>query len=271
MVTLSGSVLEVRARLLQVAFNPVADLNGVAQISLIVSDDDERSVSATVPVNIAPRPDGPTVSVLSTSIVIDEDDPFFFSAGFFDLEDIDSSDFVASVSVTSGTLTAVGVASATVSGFPGESGQIAGSVLFVELSLGTLMYVPEPNFNGNVTLSVTVEDDTDLTAETTVLVSVSALNDAPSVVTSASSVSVNEDDSVNLLEGGVSLSVTDPDGDSSTYSVAFSCTSCTLDAVRSVFTDIAGERHRDSHFRGNGLGRLEYGPEYRCLFAGARF
>ncbi len=133
---------------------------------------------------------------------------------------------LAAVSNTAPVLSAIGnrslnedaSISVSLSASDGEGDSLTYSLTSASSSLGasisgsTLSIAPTANYNGSGTLTVQVSDGS-LTDSETITVTVNAVNDAP-VLATVSSQSVNEDSS-RL----VSLSATDVDGDSLTYSV----------------------------------------------------
>lgn len=88
---------------------------------------------------------------------------------------------------------------------------------------GTLTYTPAPNANGTATVSVALKDDggtanggDDTSATQTFVISVTAVNDAPSF-TSGGNVTVNEDSAAYSAAWATAISVGPPDESSQTF------------------------------------------------------
>lgn len=125
--------------------------------------------------------------------------------------------------------------SITLSATDGESDPLTYSLTSVTSSLGasisgsTLSINPSANYNGSGTLTVQVSDGS-LTDSETITVTVNAVNDAP-VLATISNQTTNED-----TAKVVSLSATDVDGDSLTYSVTAAATGLSTSVSGSSLT-----------------------------------
>ncbi|MEZ9702779.1 cadherin-like domain-containing protein, partial [Vibrio sp. 10N.286.45.F3] len=81
---------------------------------------------------------------------------------------------------------------------------------------GSVTFAPNENFNGDISLDVTVIDDDGATAETTAGIEVIAVNDAP--VAGNVAYSVDEDGSITLSQEQLLAQASDVDGDALTAS-----------------------------------------------------
>lgn len=77
--------------------------------------------------------------------------------------------------------------------------------------------IPDPNYNGSLTVPVRVNDGTNNSNQFSLVVSVISVNDAPTI-TDQSPLSVNEDNSITLTIGN--LTIVDPDDSSFTIAVS---------------------------------------------------
>ena len=85
------------------------------------------------------------------------------------------------------------------------------------INVGTVIYTPNPDFNGADTFTYTISDG-QASATATVTVGVTPVNDAP--VALDNSYSVNEDSDLNVPAPGVLTNDSDPDGDALTAVLA---------------------------------------------------
>ncbi|MDN3702199.1 tandem-95 repeat protein [Vibrio artabrorum] len=83
--------------------------------------------------------------------------------------------------------------------------------IFTDNGDGTYSFAPNENFNGNVSLDVTVADEDGATAQTTAGIDVIAVNDAP--VSGDLAYSVDEDGSITLSQEQLLAQASDVDGD----------------------------------------------------------
>ncbi|GAL23574.1 T1SS secreted agglutinin RTX [Vibrio maritimus] len=88
--------------------------------------------------------------------------------------------------------------------------------IFTDNGDGTYSFAPNENFNGNVSLDVTVVDEDGATADTTAGINVIAVNDAP--VSGTVAYSVDEDGSITLNQDQLLAQASDVEGDALTAS-----------------------------------------------------
>lgn len=164
-------------------YTPNANFSGTDSFSFKANDGAADSAEATVTVNVAAVADVPVAN--PQSITVTEDVAF---SGTLTGTDADGD----ALTFSAGTVAA---AHGTVTINPG----------------GTFTYTPNANFSGTDSFSFKVNDGTSDSAEATVSVTVTAVNDLP-VVTSAT-ISTTEDTAVNGT-----LTATDAEGDALTFS-----------------------------------------------------
>ncbi|MEZ5734612.1 MAG: tandem-95 repeat protein [Novosphingobium sp.] len=164
-------------------YTPNANYNGTDSFVVTVSDGNGGTTNQTVNITIASVNDAPTVQA-SQSVSTNEDTAKQVTVSGSDVEG-DTLTYTAG-SASHGSVT-------------GGSG-------------GSFTYTPNANYNGSDSFVVTVSDGKGGTANQTVNVTVTAVNDAPTVAASQSI----------FAEGGVAKTVTvsgsDVDGDSLSYS-----------------------------------------------------
>ncbi len=181
-------------------FTPALNGNGspYTTFSFQVSDGTLFSTSATMTVNVTPVNDPPTTS--NNSVTTPEDTPITFAAASFPFSDVDTSDTLQSVKITSlpsvGTLTLGGVA-------------VTLNQIIPTASLNTLVFTPALNANGSpyTTFTFQVSDGTVFSSSATMTVNVTPVNDPPT--TSNNSVTTPEDTPVTFAAASFPFSDVD--------------------------------------------------------------
>ncbi|PTC04172.1 polymer-forming cytoskeletal family protein [Vibrio mediterranei] len=167
-------------------FAPNENFNGEVDLSFSVSDGTtttEANIDVTVEsVNDIPVAGSSTYSVNEDGLITISDDQLLAN----------SSDVEGEVSVSDVS-------------YSGTDG------IFTDNGDGTYSFAPNENFNGNVSLDVTVDDEDGATAETTAGIDVIAVNDAP--VSGNLAYSVDEDGSITLTQEQLLSQASDVDGD----------------------------------------------------------
>ncbi|WP_260115599.1 cadherin-like domain-containing protein [Vibrio sp. SS-MA-C1-2] len=79
---------------------------------------------------------------------------------------------------------------------------------------GTCSFAPNQDFNGQVSLSVTVEDDEGATADTSLIIDILPINDPP--VSGSLAYSVDEDGVITLTQAQLLAQASDVEGESLT-------------------------------------------------------
>ncbi|MCG9661591.1 tandem-95 repeat protein [Vibrio mediterranei] len=172
-------------------FAPNENFNGDVDLSFSVSDG-TTTTEANIDVTVESVNDIPVAG--STTYSVDED-------GIITISDVqllaNSSDVEGEVAVDDVS-------------YSGTDG------IFTDNGDGTYSFAPNENFNGNVSLDVTVVDEDGATAETTAGIDVIAVNDAP--VSGTVAYSVDEDGSITLNQEQLLAQASDVDGDALTAS-----------------------------------------------------
>ncbi|WP_158520907.1 choice-of-anchor Q domain-containing protein [Fuerstiella marisgermanici] len=187
-----------------------ADANGSATVT-VTADDGALTVSDTFSVTVSAVNDAPTVVTPIADVTVDEDaaDEVIDLAGVFD--DIDGDTLTLTAVSSDGTVVGTSVSGTNLTlSFPADA-------------------------NGSATVTVTADDGA-LTVSDTFSVTVSAVNDAPTVVTPIADVTVDEDaaDEVIDLAGvfddidGDTLTLTAVSSDGTVVGTSVSGTNLTL-------------------------------------------
>ncbi|MHA2688095.1 tandem-95 repeat protein [Vibrio harveyi] len=168
------------------SFAPNENFNGDVQFTFDVSDG-TGSTPAFIDVSVTPVNDPPVAG--STSYTVQEDGQITIS----------DEQLLANSSDVEGD-----VALANVS-YSGNDGS------FVDNGDGTYTFTPNENFDGNISLDVTVIDQDGATDTTTAGIDVIAVNDAPE--TSGIQAEVDEDDAITITQEQLLANATDIEGD----------------------------------------------------------
>ncbi|HHF2961899.1 TPA: tandem-95 repeat protein [Vibrio alginolyticus] len=168
------------------SFAPNENFNGDVQFTFDVSDG-TGSTPAFINVSVTPVNDPPVAG--STSYTVQEDGQITIS----------DEQLLANSSDVEGD-----VALANVS-YSGNDGS------FVDNGDGTYTFTPNENFDGNISLDVTVIDQDGATDTTTAGIDVIAVNDAPE--TSGIQAEVDEDNAITITQEQLLANATDIEGD----------------------------------------------------------
>ncbi|MEZ9984790.1 tandem-95 repeat protein [Vibrio sp. 10N.261.49.A3] len=173
-------------------FSPNENFNGDISLDVSVMDEDGATAETTAGIDVIAVNDLPVAG--STTYSVDEDNVITIS----DAQLLaNSSDIEGDVSVSDVS-------------YSGTDG------IFTDNGDGTYSFAPNENFNGNVSLDVTVADEDGATAQTTAGIDVIAVNDAP--VSGDLAYSVDEDGSITLSQEQLLAQASDVDGDALTAS-----------------------------------------------------
>ncbi len=180
----------------ELVFTPAENFNGEATITYTVSDGNGGEDTATVTVDVAPVNDAP--DAVDDADTTDEDTPITVDLLANDT-DVDGDDLT--------------VVSASV---PASQGSL------VDNGDGTVTFTPAPNFNGEATITYTIEDEDGLQDTATHVITVEPVNDDP--IACPDHYFVNEDETTGDLDGNVITNPSDngagldidPDGDTLT-------------------------------------------------------
>ncbi|MFS1490515.1 tandem-95 repeat protein [Vibrio splendidus] len=178
-------------------FAPNENFNGNVDLTYDVSDGTDV-VSANIDVQVVPINDVPVAG--TTSYTVAEDGSITLSDAqlLANSSDVEGEVFVSDV---------------TYSGTDG---------VFTDNGDGTYTFAPNENFNGDISLDVSVMDEDGATAETTAGIDVIAVNDLP--VAGSTAYSVDEDDVITLSDAQLLANSSDLEGDVSVSDVSYSGT-----------------------------------------------
>jgi hypothetical protein len=175
------------------------DANGSATITVRATDDEGLYAETTFDTTVNAVNDAPSITVPSGQTV-DEDSDITITG--FVIADIDVGEgdgtVRAELSVTNGTLALPDTDT------PAATLTIEGSLADVQASLNSIIYHADENFNGSDELNITVYDNGNSgsggelsSAEQTITITVSPVNDAPSI-TVPSGQTVDEDSDITI-------------------------------------------------------------------------
>jgi hypothetical protein len=192
----------------KVRFVPAADYNGPASFTYKASDGTADSNSATVSITVNSIDDAPVNAAPATAVMNEDETLTFTNSPLTGLavSDVDAGSSPVSVTLTAthGTVTLghpsqLGVSFTSGDGTNDVSMTFAGTLSAINAALDGTSYKPDANYNGSASLTITTDDqgatgsggplsDTD-----SVLISVNAVNDEPTVDVIANPAAINED------------------------------------------------------------------------------
>ncbi|WP_420031229.1 tandem-95 repeat protein [Vibrio toranzoniae] len=168
-------------------FLPNENFSGDISLDVIVADEDGSIDETTAGITVLEVNDPPVAG--STSYTIDEDSVLTFS----------ESQILVNASDVEGDVELVGI------NYDGSDG------IFIVNGDGTFSFAPNENFNGQVQLGVTIQDEDGATIETHINVDVLPINDPP--VSGDLAYTINEDSSVTLTQDQLLARAGDIDSD----------------------------------------------------------
>ncbi|MFA0347607.1 tandem-95 repeat protein, partial [Vibrio sp. 10N.222.55.C6] len=192
-VTYSGSdgVLEINGDGTYI-FSPNENFNGEVSLDVVVTDEDGATEATTAGITVLEVNDPPVAG--PTSYTIDEDSVLTFNESQVLLNASDIEGDVELVEIN----------------YDGPDG------IFSINGDGTCSFAPNENFNGQVQLDVTIQDEDGAQVDTFITVDVLPINDVP--VSGDLAYSVEEDGSITLSQEQLLSQASDVDGDDLTVS-----------------------------------------------------
>ncbi|MEZ9541515.1 tandem-95 repeat protein, partial [Vibrio sp. 10N.286.48.C11] len=192
-VTYSGSdgVLEINGDGTY-TFSPNENFNGEVSLDVVVTDEDGATEATTAGITVLEVNDPPVAG--PTSYTIDEDSVLTFNESQVLLNASDIEGDVELVEIN----------------YDGPDG------IFSINGDGTCSFAPNENFNGQVQLDVTIQDEDGAQVDTHITVDVLPINDVP--VSGDLAYSVEEDGSITLSQEQLLSQASDVDGDDLTAS-----------------------------------------------------
>lgn len=239
----TATLAQWQAALRSVTYNNVSDAPSTANrtISFVANDGQNDSTAATKIVSVTAVNDAPQITT-PVSIGVTEDLPSAITGISFSDVDAGSANVTVTLTIGSGSLSAIGNGSVTVGGTSSAltlTGSIANINSFIAGS--NLSFTTAANATADVTLTVSINDGGNTgnggaqSANETITLQVTAVNDAPTI-TAPGSIAITEDIPGALT--GISLS--DVDAGSGTVTVTFSVPSGTLNATSGNGVSIGG-------------------------------
>ncbi|WP_146531934.1 tandem-95 repeat protein [Vibrio cyclitrophicus] len=184
-------------------FAPNENFNGNVDLTYDVSDGTDV-VSANIDVQVVPINDVPVAGTTAYSVEEDGSITLSDTQLLANSSDVEGEVFVSDVS------------------YSGTDG------VFTDNGDGTYTFAPNENFNGDISLDVSVMDEDGSTAETTAGIDVIAVNDLP--VAGSTTYSVDEDNVITISEAQLIANSSDIEGDVSVSDVSYS-------GADGIFTD----------------------------------
>jgi hypothetical protein len=160
---------------------PDENYNGLLEVSVQLSHDDNYSEAYTFSLTVNPVNDAPELTAVATDLSVDEDNTLILSMDNVTATDVDNEATDLSLVISAGD-------NYTVDG---------------------LVITPAANFNGTLTVPVTVTDGTATSKTMDMSIVVNAVNDAPELTAVATDLSVDEDNTLTLSMDNVTANDVD--------------------------------------------------------------
>ncbi|AQZ35152.1 hypothetical protein BHQ29_18990 [Pseudomonas sp. LPH1] len=239
----TATLAQWQAALRSVTYSNSSDAPSTANrtISFVANDGQNDSTAATKVVSVMAVNDAPEITA-PVSIAVTEDMPSAITGISFSDVDAGSANVTVTLSISSGTLSATSGGAVTVGGTASAltlTGSIANINSFIAGS--NLSFTTAANATADVTLTVNINDGGNTgnggaqSANETITLEVTAVNDAPTI-TAPASIAITED-----IPGALtSISFSDVDAGSSNVTVTFSVPSGTLSATSGSGVTVGG-------------------------------
>jgi Ca2+-binding RTX toxin-like protein len=208
-VVLTGSVAAINATLAAtdaVSYTGNADFNGSDTLT-VETDDGELTDTDTIALTVSAVNDAPVSTVSTTSFTVDEDTAL--SVTGISVSDVDDADSVTvTLSVTNGAITVAddvgsGLVAGDITGNGTATVVLTGSVAAINATLAAtdaVSYTGDADFNGSDTLTV-LSSDGSLSDSDGISITVSAVNDAPTVQLDAATPAANNTATFTEVDG----------------------------------------------------------------------
>ncbi len=203
-LTLAGSQADINATLATLVYQGTLNYNGPDTLTVTSTDANSGTDVDTVAITVTSVNDAP-VNTVPGAQVVNEDTPLSVSG--LSVTDVDGNLSTVQLGVLNGTVSVTLQGGATISAGANGSGTLtlAGSQADINATLATLVYQGTLNYNGPDTLTVTSTDANSGTDVDTVAITVTSVNDAPTVVANTgSTVAEGGTDTINSSELAVS-------------------------------------------------------------------
>ncbi len=244
-MTFTGTMDDINNALDGMVFSPIANFNGSASVQIVTNDQGNsgsggaQSASSTVPVTVTAVND-PPVLTLPGAQTSAEDVPLTFSSSdgnAIAVTDVDagSGSLRVILSAADGTLTLTstsGLAFSNGTGSGDASMTFEGTLASINAALDGLTFVPDSNYNGSASISISVDDQGNMGAggalatSGRITLNLTPVNDAPHIsdpgdrytaedtpiaysITSGKAITISDVDAGN---GSLIVTLTAPDG-----------------------------------------------------------
>ncbi len=245
-ITFNGSATNARVQntVRAIGFANSSDNPSTATrtVSFFLADNATTTPTATRNISFTAVNDVPVI-IAPGSIGVTEDVASAITGVSFADVDAGSASVTVTLSVGSGTLNATSGGGVTVSGSDTNTMTLSGSIANINTFIAgsNLSFTTASNATSNVTLSVGIDDNGNSgsggpqSSSTSVLLSVTAVNDAPTI-TAPGSIGVTED----VASAITGISFTDVDAGSASVTVTLSVDSGTLNATSGGGVTVSG-------------------------------
>ena len=215
-MTFEGTLDAINAALDGLTFTPASDFNGSASLTILTDDlghlgpagGPSLTAQDTLVIAVEAVNDAPVFNLPADPTTLEDQE---LTLNGLTLQDVDAGgeELLVSLAVSDGTISLASTAGLTFSEGDGlADGEMTfqGALDAINAGLDGLLYHPDPDFFGSVTLSLQASDQGStgsggaLTASETLILQVESVNDAPSFVKGAN-ININEDAGPQIVNG----------------------------------------------------------------------
>jgi uncharacterized membrane protein len=241
-LTISGTLSEVNADLLNLVYTPTAGVSGPDTLTVTPVDttDQTQGSQAQVSITVNPLP----MLTVPAAVSVNENSSVGFSGrnaiSVTDTAGAGNDNEQLTLTVKNGTLTLLPTAGTQVSGSGTMNLAISGTLSEVNSDLLNLLYTPTTGSTSSNMLTVTVLDTSDQALGSPAQVTITI--NSPPVITAPSSVSVDQN-AVLPFAGANTISVADPSGTAESFTLSVSHGTLSLGATAGLTVTGNGSRN----------------------------
>jgi VCBS repeat-containing protein len=216
------------------SYTPSADFNGSDSFTYKANDGSLDSNTVTVTITVNAVNDAPVITRPAAIITTEDTQVILNGPNTISIADVDagSGSLSLTLGVLNGTLSLSGTTGLTVSGNGTNAITASGTLTDLNNALNAMTYVPNLNYNGPDTISISVDDNGNsgsggaLSDSKTTSIAITAVNDPP--VNSVPGTQTIDEDTTLTFTGATAITVSDVDAGGADVTVTLSSPNGTI-------------------------------------------